>query len=91
MKRRVLSCLLALVMAFSLLPASALAANATVKITEGSGTDYGANTHSVTLKQGTPAGTVYYGQNSNGGTISKSVDESGIYKVLPVYPYGRYH
>lgn len=91
MKKRIFASLLALVMAFSLLPASALAANATVKITEGSGTDYGANTHSVTLKQGTPAGTVYYGQNSNGGTISKSVDESGIYKVLPVYPYGRYH
>ena len=80
-----------MVMAFSLLPASALAANATVKITEGSGTDYGTNTHNVTLKQGTPAGTVYYGQNSNGGTISKSVDESGIYKVLPVYRYGSYH
>ena len=78
-------------MAFSLLPASALAANATVKITEGSGTDNGTNTHNVTLKQGTPAGTVYYGQNSNGGTISKSVDESGIYKVLPVYRYGMYH
>ena len=91
MKKRIFASLLALVMAFSLLPASALAANATVKITEGSGTDYGANTHSVTLKQGTPAGTVYYGKNSNGGTISKSVDESGIYKVLPVYPYGWYH
>ena len=91
MKKRIFASLLAIVMAFSLLPASALAANATVKITEGSGTDYGTNTHNVTLKQGTPAGTVYYGQNSNGGTISKSVDESGIYKVLPVYRYGRYH
>lgn len=91
MKKRIFASLLALVMAFSLLPASALAANATVKITEGSGTDYGTNTHNVTLKQGTPAGTVYYGQNSNGGTISKSVDESGIYKVLPVYRYGRHH
>ena len=91
MKKRIFASLLALVMAFSLLPASALAANATVKITEGSGTDYGTNTHNVTLKQGTPAGTVYYGQNSNGGTISKSVDESGIYKVLPVYRYGWYH
>lgn len=91
MKKRIFASLLALVMAFSLLPASALAANAAVKITEGSGTDYGTNTHNVTLKQGTPAGPVYYGQNSNGGTISKSVDESGIYKVLPVYRYGRYH
>lgn len=91
MKKRIFASLLALVMAFSLLPASALAANAAVKITEGSGTDYGTNIHNVTLKQGTPAGSVYYGQNSNGGTISKSVDESGIYKVLPVYRYGRYH
>ena len=91
MKKRIFASLLAIVMAFSLLPASALAANATVKITEGSGTDYGTNTHNVTLKQGTPAGTVYYSQNSNGGTISKSVDESGIYKVLPVYRYERYH
>lgn len=91
MKKRIFASLLALVMAFSLLPASALAANAAVKITEGSGTDYGTNTHNVTLKQGTPAGPVYYGQNSNGGIISKSVDESGIYKVLPVYQYGWYH
>ena len=60
MKKRIFASLLAIVMAFSLLPASALAANATVKITEGSGTDYGTNTHNVTLKQGTPAGTVYY-------------------------------
>ena len=39
MKKRIFASLLAIVMAFSLLPASALAANATVKITEGSGTE----------------------------------------------------
>lgn len=63
MKKRIFAGLLTLVMVFTLLPVSALAAGVTVPVTvnEGRGTDYGGvNEHTVTLNKGKPT-TAYVG------------------------------
>ena len=92
MKKRIFAGLLTLVMVFTLLPVSALAAGVTVPVTvnEGRGTDYGGvNKHTVTLNKGKPT-TAYVGMTKT-DSVSKLPDQSGSWKLLPIYNYNGNH
>ena len=92
MKKRIFAGLLTLVMVFTLLPVSALAAGVTVPVTvnEGRGTDHGGvNKHTVTLNKGKPT-TAYVGMTKT-DSVSKLPDQSGSWKLLPIYNYNGNH
>ena len=93
MKKRIFAGLLTLVMVFTLLPVSALAAGVTVPVTvnKGSGKDYGLNTHNAILNAGKPNATIYVGQDAGESSGSKYVNETGTWKILTVRWVGSNH